>query len=263
MTPMRPAAAHKDSAKAGPFGNLGQGRQCDDPTPRFASCAPSRVERLLRRRPIAALAATIASTSATSEALAQQLPYVPVLARGYDDARTGANNQEVVLNQNNVHSGTFGHLFTQFVNDEILAQVLYVPNIPGMLNNPTTVAANVIFAVTVKNSVIALDADTGTVYWAYQFGTPPTWQQIPQCPHPILTGNNQNFDTYVGSVSTPVIDLAPADGSFGYLYVVTRTYQSGVNPYQLWKLGLESGTAALMANISSPDPDWNSYKQLQ
>src|SRR3990172_1031221 len=65
----------------------------------------------------------------------QQTPHelISVLTNRYNVARTGANLDEVILNQANVNADQFGKLFTREVVGHIYAQPLYVPRveIPG------------------------------------------------------------------------------------------------------------------------------------
>jgi hypothetical protein len=79
---------------------------------------------------------------------------VSVLTQRNDNARTGQNLNEKVLNTANVNAAGFGKLFSRAVDGYIYAQPLYVPNlsIGGKVRN-------VVYAVTQHNSVYAFDAD--------------------------------------------------------------------------------------------------------
>src|SRR5665213_3219729 len=92
---------------------------------------------------------------------------VNIYTRSYDTSRTGANLSETILTPANVSSGQFGKLFTVVTDGEIFAQPLYVSKlaIAGGTHN-------VVFVATMRNSVYALDADTGTMLWTQNFGTP-------------------------------------------------------------------------------------------
>ena len=80
---------------------------------------------------------------------------VPVLTYHNDISRTGANLSETALTTTNVNVNGFGKLFTRVVDDELYAQLLYVPavNVPGRGTH------NIVYAATVNNSVYAFDAD--------------------------------------------------------------------------------------------------------
>src|SRR5579863_7222988 len=56
-----------------------------------------------------------------------------VLTAQYDNSRSGANLNEIVLNTSNVNVSQFGRLFSRSLDGYLYAQPLYVPNvsIPG------------------------------------------------------------------------------------------------------------------------------------
>src|SRR5216683_514118 len=99
---------------------------------------------------------------------------VTVLTGQYDNARTGANLNETVLNTSNVlHSffsqSQFGKLFTRAVDGDLYAQPLYVPNI----NIPGEGVRNVVYVATMHNTVYAFDADNAsqsTPLWQVKLG---------------------------------------------------------------------------------------------
>src|SRR5262245_59080189 len=84
-----------------------------------------------------------------------------VLTYHNDNARTGQNLNEKILNLTNVSSSTFGRLFIISVDGKVDAQPLYASavSIPGKGTH------NVLIIATEHDSVYALDADTGTVLW--------------------------------------------------------------------------------------------------
>jgi hypothetical protein len=142
---------------------------------------------------------------------------VNVYTRSYDNARSGANLQETILTPANVNSTNFGKLFTVPTDGEIYAQPLYVSNlaIAGGTHN-------VVFAASMLNTVYAIDADNGTVYWSQNFGSPIIPQDVE---------NDQNiiWATRLGILSTPVIDPAtnimyfvsgsqPASGAYQFAF---------------------------------------------
>ncbi len=119
---------------------------------------------------------------------------VNVYMRSYDLARTGQNLQETILTPANVNSNTFGRLFTIPTDGEVYAQPLYVSNlaIAGGTHN-------VVFVASMRNTVYAIDADNGNVYWTQNYGTPIT-------PQYIQNDQNISWSTGLGILSTPVID---------------------------------------------------------
>ena len=98
---------------------------------------------------------------------------VNVYTRSYDNGRTGANLQETILTPANVNSTNFGKLFTVHTDGEIYAQPLYVSNlaIAGGTHN-------VVFVASMLNTVYAIDADNGAVYWSQNFGSPIIPQDV-------------------------------------------------------------------------------------
>lgn len=147
---------------------------------------------------------------------------VDVLTANYDNNRTSANLGEFVLNKSNVNPNQFGKLYTLAVDGEVYAQPLYVRGValPGGTKN-------VVFVVTMNNSVYAYDADSATStapVWKRNFGiavdprdfdyplNSPTNPPIPGEPYTDIL-------TQVGILGTPVIDKTT-----NTLYVVHYTF---------------------------------------
>ena len=77
-----------------------------------------------------------------------------------DNARTGQNTQETILTPANVNSSQFGKLFSVSVDGFVYAQPLYLSNV--------TIAGgthNVLYVATEHDSLYAIDANSGTIYW--------------------------------------------------------------------------------------------------
>lgn len=142
---------------------------------------------------------------------------VNVYTRSYDLSRTGANLNETVLTPANVNPTQFGKLFTVKTDGEIYAQPLYVANL-----NIAGVIRNVVYAATMRNSVYAIDADTGQQLWVQNFGTPINPQEV-------QSDQNISWSTGLGILGTPVIDP-----STNIMYFVSANeYQSnGANVYE-------------------------------
>ena len=142
---------------------------------------------------------------------------VSVVTEGYDNARTGANLAETVLNTSNVNVGQFGKLFSYTVDGSIYAQPLYVPNVPVAGQG----THNVLYVVTMNDVLYAVDADSNSVnggtLWSVDFRNPTAG--VTAIPITNIVGhNNGNIVGNVGIESTPVIDL-----SSNTLYLVART----------------------------------------
>ena len=142
-----------------------------------------------------------------------------------DNARTGANIQETILTPLNVNSAQFGKLFTLAVDGYVTAQPLYVANLP--MQGSTH---NVLYVATEHDSVYAIDADNGTVYWNINL--------IP------AGGNTVNSTTdlkcgdlapEVGITGTPVIDI-----NTGTLYLVAVSKVNGAVVQFLHAIDIQS-----------------------
>src|SRR5271170_1811458 len=78
-----------------------------------------------------------------------------VVTEHYDNARSGLNPNESILNTSNVNATSFGKLFSQSVDGQIYAQPLYLPG----LTIPGKGTHNVVFVATENDTVYAFDAD--------------------------------------------------------------------------------------------------------
>jgi LGFP repeat/PAN domain len=133
-----------------------------------------------------------------------------VLTQHNDQARSGAQLNETILNPSNVNAATFGRLYERSVQGQIIAQPLYVSNqwIPGKG------LRNVVYVATRKNWIYAFDADDSDpdpshgLIWSSPVQVNPAEAVPGMCP-----------ETYgpVGVTSTPVIDRASDT-----LYLVSR-----------------------------------------
>jgi hypothetical protein len=119
---------------------------------------------------------------------------VNIYTKSYDTSRTGANLQETILTPANVNPNSFGKLFTVPTDGEIYTQPLYVANlaIAGGTHN-------VVFVGSMFNTIYAIDADNGTVYWTQNFGSEIIAEDVEN-------DNNISQYTGVGILGTPVID---------------------------------------------------------
>jgi len=142
---------------------------------------------------------------------------VNVVTEHYDNARTGANLAETILNTSNVNVAQFGKLFSYTVDGSIYAQPLYVPSVPVAGQG----THNVLYVVTMNDVLYAFDADgnsvSGGLLWSVDFRN-PTAGVTPIPITDIVGRNNGNIVGNVGIESTPVIDL-----SSNTLYLVART----------------------------------------
>jgi hypothetical protein len=89
---------------------------------------------------------------------------VDVLTQHYNNARTGANLDETVLDGKTVRAGSFGKLWTLFADGQVVAQPLYVSALAiDTAGNPGTPLVrgtfNAVIIATMHNTVYVYDAD--------------------------------------------------------------------------------------------------------
>ncbi|GEM_PF-612178 len=152
----------------------------------------------------------------------------PVVTEHYDQARTGANLTETVLNTSNVNVNQFGLVYSYPVDGSVYAQPLYVPGvtIPGLGVH------NVLYVATMNDVLYAFDADTnagssGGVLWKVDFRNPSAG--VTAIPITNIVGSNSlNIVGNVGIESTPYIDL---NTKTIYLVVRTMEVSGGVTNY--------------------------------
>ena len=156
-----------------------------------------------------------------------------------DNARTGANTNEVLLAPDNVDKNNFGRLFSYPLDYQSLAQPLYIPNV----NIPGKGIHNVVYVATMADSVYAFDAESNAGP-----NTAPLWQVNftnsslgittaigPFLPCATTEDRGPGF-TQEGIVATPAIDT-----NTNTMYVVAKILDNGTVRHQLHALDL--GTA--------------------
>lgn len=133
----------------------------------------------------------------------------------YDNLRTGWNQSEATLTQENVGSSSFGRLFSTPVDGNVYAQPLVLTgvNVPGQGTH------DVLYVATENDSLYALDAASGAVLWKQNYAdasrgfTPVSVSDVGGCPF---------ISPTIGITGTPVIDRAS-----GTMYFVTEEKKSG------------------------------------
>ncbi len=147
---------------------------------------------------------------------------VSVLTQHNDNARTGANLGETILNTSNVNVDEFGKLFSHVVQGQIYAQPLYVP----FVNIPGKGVHNVVIVATMENWIYAFDADDNAganaqFLWARQIHPNPVPAHVFRPTYNDVVGD-------IGILSTPVIDAtigtSAANPSTGTIYLVLATW---------------------------------------
>src|SRR5215469_14257051 len=124
----------------------------------------------------------------------------PVLQRGYDAGVSGATLNETILKTSNVVPGSFGLVFKLPVDDNIMAQPLYVANVT-IKGAPH----NVLFVATMGDTLYAFPASVGGApLWTVNLAT-----AVGAVPVPVAQfafAGNTNIIGNLGILSTPVID---------------------------------------------------------
>lgn len=174
-----------------------------------------------------------------------------VVTQHNDNARTGANLNEVVLNVNSIKKDRFRLLFRRFTDGQIYSQPLYVCGV----DVPKKGHRNVIYVATMHNTVYAFDADDPAEYnplWQVSLGLPIKLPNsrlgaIPNFPGHI---NYNDIDIEIGITSTPVIDpdsktlyvVAYSDDGWQKNPITNQMeYKEGIYNYHLHALDITTG----------------------
>jgi hypothetical protein len=155
----------------------------------------------------------------------------PVLQRGYDAGVSGATLSETTLKTSNVVPGSFGLVFKLPVDDNIMAQPLYVPNV--VINGTSH---NVLYVATMSDTLYAFDADTGGApLWTLNLAT--FENAIPVAIAHASYSMNMSIINKLGILSTPVID--PTTNT---LYAVACTWENNTTlVYRLHAVDITTG----------------------
>jgi hypothetical protein len=196
-----------------------------------AGTAPTVPGRIVRPRPRDRATLSALAMLALLCALSLHAQPVPVLQRGYDANSSGATLSETTLNTSNVVPGGFGLAFTLPVDDNIMAQPLYVPNVT--INGSSH---NVVYVATMSDTLYAFDADRGGApLWTRSLATFVNATPLPMAQ--FAYSGNQNIIGNLGILSTPVID--PATNT---LYAVACTLETNTMVYRLHAVDITTGT---------------------
>lgn len=174
-------------------------------------------------------AGSVTSNAATLTVNAAVASTTDVLTYHNDNARTGQNLTEAILNVSNVTSSRFGKLGFYPVDGLVDAQPLYASNVAV----PGNGTHNLLIAATEHDSVYAFDADSGSTIW-----------HISMLKAGETTSDNRGCSQItpeIGVTSTPVIDRTR--GANGVVYVVAMSRDGSGNYYQrVHALDLALGT---------------------
>jgi hypothetical protein len=195
----------------------------------------------IRLSPAAITANAGRSPNRTSAAPTQSAPVpLPVLPSQtsvttwhYDNARSSADTTETALTPSNVNPATFGKRFTIPVDGFVVGHPLYLPSV----SIPGQGVHNVVYVVTMHDSVYAFDADSGstTPLWMTSiFSYSPSGATT--VPATVKKDSGTTGWTELGIVSTPVID--PVTNT---LYLVAETYENLKVVHRLHALDVTTG----------------------
>jgi hypothetical protein len=137
-----------------------------------------------------------------------------VLTYHNDNARTGQNLNETVLNPNNVNFNQFGRLFILAADGKVDAEPLYVSTL--------TVAStghNVVFVASEHDSVYAYDADTGALLWQVTL--------LKSGETPSDDRGCRQVTPEIGITATPVIDRSSGPNGTIYLIAMSKDSSGG------------------------------------
>jgi hypothetical protein len=154
-----------------------------------------------------------------------------VLTYHNNNSRTGFDGQETTLTLSNVNSASFGKLFTVPADGLVDAEPLYVSavSISGVTHNLLVVA-------TEHDSVLAYDADTGTLLWHVRtLKTGETTSDDRGC---------SQVSPEIGITSTPVVIRRKTGNPV--VYVVAMSKDSSGNYHQRLH-ALDAGSGAELA----------------
>ena len=129
---------------------------------------------------------------------------VSVLTQHNDNARTGQNTIEMILNTSNVNVNQFGKLFALPVDGQVYAQPLYVPGVT--VNGGVH---NVVIIATEADSVYAYDADSSGSVLLWKASMVDTTHGAGAAEKPLdslATTGCTDLQPLIGITSTPVID---------------------------------------------------------
>jgi len=154
---------------------------------------------------------------------------ISILTQRYNNYRTGWNTSEKELNTNNVNSSQFGLSFTRSVDDQMYATPLLVANL-----NISGKTQNVLFVVTMSNSVYAFNADDSSSMAAL-------WHV-----NVTSTGNTvfkssylpcSNYGPNIGIIGTPAIDTISKT-----MYFISNEYKTATTKAQQYFHALDITT---------------------
>lgn len=175
------------------------------------------------KRLLGALFVLAAGCGSIAFAAAPDAPAVAIATYHGDAARTGWNAHEPLLSPETVKSDVFGKVWETVLDGQVYASPLYLSGI-----EIGGAKRDVVYAATERNSVYALDAETGRTLWGpINLAPPLDATQYNDC---------NNISPWHGITGTPVIDMETKT-----LYVCGVTQPGFRQQYRVWALDVQSG----------------------
>jgi outer membrane protein assembly factor BamB len=162
----------------------------------------------------------------------------PMVMYHNDPESTGQNLDETILTHANVKAHSFGKLHTVPVDGQIYAQPLYLPEVE-IKTGEHRGKHDVVFVVTMHDSVYAIDANSGQVLWHRSFLDAKNQVTPVLSADPLLACNDVKPE--YGIASTPAIDIKT--GTL-YLTAKTKEVRAGKGHYVYRLHALDVGTSA-------------------
>src|ERR1700693_2950391 len=182
---------------------------------------------------------------------AESRAQVSVWTNHNDNARTGANLNETILNTSNVNVNQFGKLFAYSVDASVYSQPLYIPNVA--ISGVGT--RNVLYIATMNDSLYSLYADATTAsqpLWMVNFTNPGAGITPIPSDDVEIANTSHNIAGPIGIEGTPVIDQSTKT-----MYFVARTKENGAYFARLHAIDITSGAekfggpVAIQASVPS------------
>src|SRR3984893_12432155 len=182
---------------------------------------------------------------------AESRAQVSVWTNHNDNARTGANLSETILNSSNVNVNQFGKLFAYSVDASVYSQPLYIPNVA--ISGVGT--RNVLYIATMNDSVYAFDADATTASQPLSmvnFTNPGAGITPIPSDDVEIANTSHNIAGPIGIEGTPVIDQSTKT-----MYFVARTKENGAYFARLHAIDITNGAekfggpVAIQASVPS------------
>jgi fibronectin type 3 domain-containing protein len=163
----------------------------------------------------------------------------------------GVNSNETILTPANVNSTSFGKLFSTTVDGQVYAEPLYMENV-NITTGANQGAHNVVYVATEHDSLLAIDAQTGTILWQDALLTPEHSGIVTSVPNTVVGSNDLTPE--IGITATPVIDPA-----LKLIFVENKTQEVAADgthfEHHLYAIDLSSGSIVRQVLIADSKGD--------